>query len=141
MNVSLDHRGVDPQLTTVLQAQLHGDSNNDIIDVFECLWRQPIDAAVEGIVLGYLVAVEISELPQGHSVGDALAQLAIIPVLDAHQKERAHHLTRGEAVAALARIFQAAAKVGMHSRQYLTILVKQITNGLQRRVELYALKR
>jgi hypothetical protein len=92
-------------------------------------------------MLGHLVAVEIRELAQAHSVGDALAELAIIPVLDAHQNQRTHHLTGGKAVTTFVRIFQAVAKVGLHARQYLTILVKQITNGLQRRVELYALKR
>src|SRR5215471_19005908 len=70
-----------------------------------------------------------------------LAQLAIIPVLDAHQNQRAHHLTRGEAVAALARIFQPAVQIALHSLQHLTVLLKQIANRLQRRVELHALKR
>ena len=68
--------------------------------------------------------MEIRELTQGHSLGDTLAQLAIIPVLDPHQNERAHHLTRGEAVAALARIFQAAVQIALHSLQHLTIVVQ-----------------
>jgi hypothetical protein len=31
-----------------------------IVDVFKCLWRQPIDPAVEGIMLKQVVAVEIA---------------------------------------------------------------------------------
>src|SRR5215475_7143578 len=67
MNVGLDHRGVDPQLATILQAQLYGGSNKDIVDVFERLRRQPIDAAIERIMLGHLVAMKIRELAQGYS--------------------------------------------------------------------------
>jgi hypothetical protein len=38
--------------------------------------------------------------PKGtYPIGDAFAQLAIIPVLQAHQNERAQHLRRGEAAA------------------------------------------
>jgi predicted transcriptional regulator YheO len=40
----------------------------------------------------------------------------------------------------LARIFQAAFQVALHSLQHLTILVKQIANGLKRRIQLHALK-
>jgi hypothetical protein len=37
--------------------------------------------------------------------------------------QRAHHLTRGEAVAALARMFQAAVQIALHALQHLTVLV------------------
>src|SRR5436190_9989250 len=45
------------------------------------------------------LAVEVGELAQRVSVGDPLAQLAVIQVLDPHQDQRAQHLLRGQSVA------------------------------------------
>src|SRR6516225_9985793 len=105
MNVGLHHRGVDPQLAAVLQAELHGGFDDEVVDGLEGRRCQPVEAAVEGVMLGYLLAVEIGELAQRYSIGDAFAQLAIIPVLHPHQNECAQHLRRGEAAAALVRLF------------------------------------
>jgi hypothetical protein len=52
-------------------------------------------------MLGHILAVEIGELAQRYPIGDAFAQLAIIPVLQAHQNKRAQHLRRDEAAATL----------------------------------------
>jgi hypothetical protein len=40
--------------------------NHEIIDGFERLRRQPVEAAVEGVMLGHRSAVETGELPQRH---------------------------------------------------------------------------
>jgi len=58
MNVGLDHRGVDPQLAAVLQTKPDRSLNHQIIDSFERLRRQPIEAAVEGVMFGHRIAVE-----------------------------------------------------------------------------------
>jgi hypothetical protein len=59
MNVGVDHRGVDPKLGTILQAKHDRGLNHHIIDGFDRLRRQPIEAAVEGVMFGYRIAIEI----------------------------------------------------------------------------------
>jgi hypothetical protein len=54
MNVGLHHRGVDPQFPAVLKAQLHGGFDEEFIDGLERRWRQPVEAAVEGVMLAAL---------------------------------------------------------------------------------------
>src|SRR5258708_1234052 len=43
-------------------------------------------------------AVEVRELTQRQSIGDAFAQLAIVPVLEPHQNQRAQNLRRRQPV-------------------------------------------
>jgi len=81
MNVGLDHRRVDPQLGAILQAERDRRLDHEVVDGLECRRRQPVEAAVERIMLGYPVTVEIRELTQRHAIGNPFAQLAIIPVL------------------------------------------------------------
>jgi hypothetical protein len=57
MNVGLDHRGVNQQPGAVLQAERDRGLNHQIIDRFERRRRQPIEAAVECVMLGYRIAV------------------------------------------------------------------------------------
>src|ERR1700674_1770692 len=99
MNVSLDDRGVDTQLRAVLQSKIDCRLNHQVIDRFERLRRQPIEAAAERIVLGYRITVEVSKLTQHQAVGDPFAQFAIIPVLDAHDNRRAQNLLRRQSTA------------------------------------------
>jgi len=47
--------------------------NHHVIDSFERLRRQPIEAAVERVMFGHWIAVEIGELAERHSVGDPFA--------------------------------------------------------------------
>ena len=79
------------------------------------------------------------ELAQHQSVGDSFAQLAIIPVLDAHQNQRAQHLWRRQAVAALARLFQTAHEIAPHLLDHLMLAVKELRNGFQQRLQAPAL--
>jgi hypothetical protein len=52
MNVGLHHRGVDPPLAAVLQAELHGGFDDEAVDGLERRRCQPVEAAVEGVMLG-----------------------------------------------------------------------------------------
>jgi hypothetical protein len=113
--------------------------NDEIIDGFERLRRQSIEAAVEGVMLGHRIAVEIGELAPRQSVGDPFAQLAIIPVLDAHQNERAQHLRRRQTATALARLLQAADQIAPHPLDHLVLGVEEIRNRLQQRLQAHAL--
>src|SRR5215470_834938 len=83
--------------------KLHGGFDDEVFDGLEGRLCQPVEAAVEGVMLGNLLAVEVGELAQRYSVGDAFTQLAIIPVLDPHQNQGAQRLRRGEAAATLSR--------------------------------------
>src|SRR5580704_8070283 len=138
-NVGFHHRGVDPQLAAVLQAELHSGLDDEVVDGLERRRRQPVEAAVEGVMLGHLLAVEIGEPAQRYSIGDAFTQLAIIPVLQAHQNERAQRLRRGEAAATLVRLIQAAYQVAAHPLDRRRLLIEKITDRLQQRLKPYAL--
>jgi hypothetical protein len=48
-----------PQLGAILQAKRDRGLNDHIIDSFERLWRQPIEATVERVMFGHRIAVEI----------------------------------------------------------------------------------
>jgi len=139
MNVGLDHRGVDPQLGAVLQAKRHRRLNHQIIDGFERCRRQPVEAAVEGVMLGHRIAVEIGELTQRQAVGDPLAQLAIIPVLEAHQHQRAQHLRRRQAATAASGLLQTAHQIAPHPLDHLMLAVEETGNRLQQRLQAQAL--
>jgi len=53
MNVGLNHRGVDPQLGAIPPSQsVTAALNHHIIDSFERLRRQPIEAAFERVMFG-----------------------------------------------------------------------------------------
>src|SRR6202162_3230395 len=113
--------------------------NQEIIDGFERLRRQPIEAAVEGVMLGPRSAVELGELPQRQSVGDAFAQLAIIPVLEAHQNERAQHLGRRQTAAAACRLLQPAHQIATYPLDQLMLLVEETGNRRQQRLQAHGL--
>src|ERR1700693_5921738 len=99
MNVSFYHRGIDAQLLAVFQAELDGTLDHSPVDSLHGGWREPVEGAVEGVVLGHAMAVEVGEGAQGIAIVDAFAQLAIVPVLDAHQDEGTQSLRGGDAAA------------------------------------------
>jgi hypothetical protein len=139
MNVGLHHRGVDPQPGAILQAERHRRPNQEVIDGLERRRRQPIEAAVERIMLGYRIAVEIGELTQRQAVGDPFPQLAIVPVLDPHQDQRAQHLSRRQAAPATCGLLQAAHEIAPHPLDHLVLFVEETGNRLQQRLHAHAL--
>ena len=139
MNVGLDHRRVDPQLGAVLQAERDRRLDHEVVDGLECRRRQPVEAAVERIMLGYPVTVEIRELTQRHAIGNPFAQLAIIPVLEPHQNQRAQHLSRRQAATAAAGLLQTAAEIALHPLDHVIVVVKECGYRLQQRLQAHAL--
>jgi hypothetical protein len=88
---------------------------------------------------GHLLAVEIGELTKRYAIGDAFAQLTIIPVLQAHQNQRAQHLRRGEATAAMVRLPEAAYQIAPHPLDQRRLPIEKITDRLQHRLKPHAL--
>src|SRR5712691_10040784 len=134
MNVSLHHRGVDTQLRAVFQSKIDRSLNHQVIDDFERLRHQPIEAAVERIVLGYRITVEVSKLTQHQSVSDPFAQFAIVPVLDAHENQRAQDLLRCQSTATAPRLLQTSHQIAPDPLDHLLLVVKEVGNGLQQRI-------
>src|SRR6202011_5777928 len=87
------------QLLAVLQFEGDRRLHHQIIDCLERLGREPGEAAVECIVSRHRQTIEIRELAQCASIGNPLAQFAIVPVLDAHENQRAQDLLRRQATA------------------------------------------
>ena len=139
MNVGLHHRGVDTQLLAVLQSELDRRLHHQIIDRLERLGRQPIEAAVERVVSRHRQTIEVGELAQCASVGNPLAQFAIVPVLDAHQNQRAQHLLRRQAAATGLGLLQAPRQIAADLLDHVLLVVKKIGNRLQQRLKTQAL--
>src|SRR3984893_2101400 len=125
MNVSLDDRGVDTQLRAVLQSKIDCRLNHQVIDRFERLRRQPIEAAAERIVLGYRITVQVSKLTQQQAVGDPFTQFAIVPVLDAYENQRAQNLLRRQSTATAPRLLQTSHQIAPDPLDHLLLVVKE----------------
>src|ERR1035438_2361556 len=57
MNVGFHHRGVDAQLLAVFQAELDRTLDHGLVDGLHGGRGEPVKGAVEGVVLGYAVAI------------------------------------------------------------------------------------
>ena len=139
MDVGVGHGRIGAKSLTIFQASLVGSFNESFIDEFNGYRGQPVMAAVEGIMLGHGLAVKVSELTQGVSIGDAFGQFPIVPILDAHQNEGAQHLAGGEPVASSFRFFQALIELASDVFQKFRMLVDEVGNLFQHRIELNAL--
>jgi hypothetical protein len=82
LDVTFDYGSVDTQTLAVFQAELDGGLDHRLIDGLQGGWGEP-EGAVESIMLGHTLAVEVRKSAQSIAVVDAFAQFAIIPVLDA----------------------------------------------------------
>src|SRR5712691_7645315 len=59
-----------------------------MVDGFQRGRRESVEGPVESVVLGDKVAVKLRKSAQRVAIVDALAQFAIVPVLDAHESQR-----------------------------------------------------
>src|SRR5215467_1491231 len=87
MNVCLNNRGIDTKLLAVFQTQSNRKLHQHIIDAVECLRAQPHESALERIMLGNRLRIEIGELAQRIAICDPFAQFAIVKILDAHENQ------------------------------------------------------
>ena len=65
MNVGLYNCRVDPKCLPIFQTQIHCRLHHQFIDGLQRLRSQPVKGAVERMVFGHRLAVEIRELAQG----------------------------------------------------------------------------
>jgi hypothetical protein len=135
VDVGFHDGGVGAKFFAVLQSESDRGQHHVLVDGFESGGSESDEGAVEGIVLGDRVAEELRELPQGIAVGDAFAQLAIVPVLDAHQGQGAQHLRGIESVAAGGRVFQAALEIPADLLEQGRVLLDEVRDLLEQRVE------
>src|SRR6185436_1666556 len=99
MNVGFHYRGVDAEVVAVFQTELDGRLNHGLVDRFQRGWRESVEGPIEGVVLGDKLAVKLRKSAQRVAIVDALTQFAIVPVLDAHEGQRAQRLRGSDAVA------------------------------------------
>jgi hypothetical protein len=81
------------------------------------------------------LAVETSEFPQSKAVTDALSQFPVLPVLHSLEDKRTQYLLGGEAVAARIGILQATLKIPAHLVYQVTVLVNEVGDGPQYRLQ------
>src|ERR1700694_1824672 len=79
--------------------------------------------------------IEVGELAQRASIGNPLAQFAIIPVLDAHENQRAQDLLRRQAAATSVSVLQAPYQIAADLLDHVFLVVKKIGDGLQQRLK------
>ena len=96
---------------------------------------EPVEGAIEGIVLGHGMAVEPGKAAQGVAIVDTLAQLAVVPVLDAHERQRTQGLLRGDAVASGVRLCQAPVQIQAHEFDESGMLLQEAGDALQTGIE------
>ena len=64
MNVGFDHGGVDRQLRAVLEAERDRGLDDRVIDGLQRGGREPVEGAIERVVLRHPLAIELSKVPQ-----------------------------------------------------------------------------
>src|SRR5262245_24890397 len=87
VNVGLHHRGVDPQLATVLQTKINRCVHDKVVDSSDGIRPKPVEVAMERMVPGYRLTIKIRELAQRHSIRDAFTQFTVVPILNAFENE------------------------------------------------------
>src|SRR5712691_5474894 len=138
MNVGFHYRGVDAEFLAVFQTEFHGALDHKLVDGLERGWSEPVEGPVEGVVLGDRVAIKLGKPAQRVAIVDAVAQVAIIPILDAHENKRAQGLRRSDAVAAGGGILQAALQIQAHLLDQSHVLIEECIDTLQDGVEMDA---
>jgi hypothetical protein len=85
MNIGFHNRRIDAQLLAVLQTQINGRFKDPLIEGFKSSRPKFIKGPIKSIVFGNALALKTREPAQGVSVGDALSEFPVIPVLDSHK--------------------------------------------------------
>jgi hypothetical protein len=111
---------------------------NRLVDRFQRGRREPVESPVEGIVFGDNLAIKLRKSAQCVAIVNALAQFAIVPVLDAHESQRAQGLRGRDAVAPGAGVLQAALQIQADSFDQSGVLIEEGVDALQDGIEIDA---
>jgi hypothetical protein len=139
MDIGLGNRRIDAQSLAILQSQIHGSFKNQIIEGLQRLRPKFVKGPIESVVLRYRLAVKTRESAQRVSVGDSLAEFAIVPVLDSHKDQRPQHLRRGHGRATCVRLFEPSLKILQDPLDNLGLMIEEVGNCLENRVEVNSL--
>ena len=139
MNIGFGHRRIDTQSLAVFDSELDGSFEDQVIDGLYGLRPKFIKGPIESIVLGYAPAIKITEAAQRVSIGNPLAQVPIVTVLNPHENQGAHHLRRSHARAPHAGLFQTPLEIFSNQFCDLWMVVEDLADPLENRVEIDAL--
>src|SRR5260370_15916327 len=81
MNVGFHCRGVDAESLTVFQPQLDSGLDHELIDITKRLRRKSIKGAVEGILLGYGLAVNRGKAARREVIVEERRDVVLSPAL------------------------------------------------------------
>jgi len=135
MDVGLDDGGVDAEFGAILEPQRDRGVDDGVVEGADGVRGEAEKGAVEGIVLGHGLGIESREAPQRVAVGDALAQFAQIPGLDALEHEGAEDLGGAQAVAPRPGAPEPAHQIGVDERDELRMRVEKVGQRLQGRLQ------
>jgi hypothetical protein len=130
VDVGCDHGCVLAQLADVADTHLQHGVDDRFIEPVNRLWAKPIEVPVKGAVVRDGGSEELGEDPQGVAVGDALTQLAQVPVLDARQDEGAQHLSRADPVAPRSWALETPNEVGVDPVDEISVAIEKVGDAL-----------
>jgi len=136
MDIGFGNRRIDAQSLAVLQSQIDGSFKDQVIDGLYGFGVKFIKGPIECVVLGYAPAIKTTESAQRVSIGNPLAQVPIVTVLNPHENQGAHHLRRSHARAPHVGFFQTPLKIFSNQLYDLWMVVEDLTDPLENRVEI-----
>src|SRR5207247_5802299 len=135
MDIGFHNRRIGAQLLAIFQTVVDGRFNDRVIELLHCGGTQPVERLVEGVVAGNRLTVEAGELSQRVSVIYAFAQFPVIPILDAHQDQRAENLVRGQTRSASFRFLQTALQIAANQFHQFVVVIQEVGNLFQQRIQ------
>src|SRR5450755_4222035 len=138
MNVGFHYRGVDAEFLAVFQTELDGSLNHGLVDGYQRGRGESVEGPVEGVVLGDKVAVKLRKAAQRVAIVDTLAQFAIVPVLDAHERQRTQGLRGSDAATSGGGVLEAALQIQADLLDQIGVLSEECIDTLEDGVEMDA---
>jgi hypothetical protein len=123
----------DLDVTQVPSARDHVGLMAAVAQARDLPQAQPTLEKAHGLIVCWLAA-EVGEPAQRASVGNPLAQFAIVPVLDTHQDQRAQHLLRRQRP--VTRIWVLTSpQVASYQLNHLCVVIEEVGDRLQKRLQ------
>lgn len=136
MDIGFGNRRIDAQSLAVLHSQIDGSFKDQVIDGLYGFGVKFIKGPIECVVLGYAPAIKTTESAQRVSIGNPLAQVPIVTVLNPHENQGAHHLRRGHARAPHVGFFQTPLEIFSNQLYDLWMIVEDLGDPLENRVDI-----